>query len=221
MPYDLGNVLWLGGAQWAGKSTVAQLLLARHPLVLYAYDYHDSRSHADRARAAPDRFPHRAAFLEALERDPDSVWVQPTPEAMAQSALLSFAERFEMVLDDLRALPPGVPILAEGWGLRPDLLAPYLSAPERAVFLVPTPAFVQQQVRTLPRAAKVAAPVRNPARAQANRLARDGLLADDVVTRAAAYGLRVVHIDGTCSAAAEVAAEVEAQFRPFLPAWLY
>jgi hypothetical protein len=38
------NVLWVGGAQWAGKSTVAMLLTARYPLLRYAYDYHDARS---------------------------------------------------------------------------------------------------------------------------------------------------------------------------------
>ncbi|MGI8550066.1 MAG: hypothetical protein ACR2PL_04580 [Dehalococcoidia bacterium] len=67
------RVLWIGGAQWAGKTSVAQLLAVRYPLLQYAYDYHDARSHAERSRADPNRYPHRDAFLRALARDPDEV----------------------------------------------------------------------------------------------------------------------------------------------------
>src|SRR5215211_1342159 len=148
----LARVLWLGGGQWAGKTTVAQLLVARHPLLLYAYDYHDARSHADRSRADPARFPHRAAFFAALDRHPDEVWVTRTPEEMAEGTLHSFRERFEMVVEDLLAMPPGPPILAEGWGLRPELVAPLLDSPRKAVFLVPTEEFRRRQLRALPRA---------------------------------------------------------------------
>jgi hypothetical protein len=218
---DLSRVLWIGGAQWAGKTTVAQLLAVRHPLLLYAYDYHDARSHADRSRAEPQRYPHRHAFLAALDRNPDDVWVNPTPEVMTASARLSFTERFEMVLDNLRAMPLGPPILAEGWGLRPELVAPLLDTPDRAVFLVPAEEFRQRQVRALPRAAGLAAAgLSDPERAQRNRIERDRLLAQDVLDSARRLGLRVISVDGTRDAAA-IASDVEEQFRPFLPRWLY
>ncbi|HZU77146.1 MAG TPA: hypothetical protein VFA70_10310, partial [Dehalococcoidia bacterium] len=199
MPDDgsLPSTLWIGGAQWAGKTTVAQLVAVRHPVVLYAYDYHDARSHAERSRAEPQRFPHRAALLAALDRDPDQIWVWPRPEEMAASALQSFAERFEMVLEDLRGMPRGVTVLAEGWGLRPDYLAPLLDRPERAVFLVPSEAFRQRQLQELPRAGAVGVRVSDPARAQRNRIERDRLLADDVVSSARRHGLRVMEVDGT------------------------
>jgi adenylylsulfate kinase-like enzyme len=51
------SVLWIGGAQWAGKTTVARILWERHSLQLYQYDYHDSRGHAARADARPDLYP--------------------------------------------------------------------------------------------------------------------------------------------------------------------
>ena len=35
------NALWIGGGQWAGKTTVAGLLTDRYGLVHYPYDYHD------------------------------------------------------------------------------------------------------------------------------------------------------------------------------------
>ena len=214
-------MLWLGGAQWSGKSSVAKLLAVRHPLLLYAYDYHDARSHADRSRAHPNRFPQRHSWLAALDRDPDVVWVTPTPEQMAASALQSFAERFEMVLEDLRAMPGGPPVLAEGWGLRPDLVAPLLDSPRRAVFLVPSEEFRQSQLRTLPRAGRfTAAGVSDPERAQRNRIVRDRLLAQDVVESARRLGLRVITVDGSQDVAG-VAELVGEHFRPHLPSWLY
>jgi len=52
------SVLWIGGAQWTGKTSVARILSERHRLQLYQYDYHDSRGHAARAAARPDLYPH-------------------------------------------------------------------------------------------------------------------------------------------------------------------
>lgn len=217
----LARVLWIGGAQWAGKTSVAQLLAVRHPLIHYAYDYHDARSHAERAQADPEHFPHRAAFLAALQRDPDEVWVTPTPEEMASATSRAFSERFAMVVDDLGALPAGVAILAEGWGLRPELVAPLLDSPRRAIFLVPTEEYRQQQLQALPRAGALTAPgISDPERAQRNRVERDRLLAQEVVDSADRLGLRVVMVDGS-QGVAGLAALVEEQFRPYLPAWLY
>ena len=90
----LDNVLWVGGAQWAGKTTVARLIAARYPVVVYAYDYHDARSHSVRAKEDAGRFPGLNRFLDALEADPDSVWSQPSPEEMADQTFAIFDERF-------------------------------------------------------------------------------------------------------------------------------
>ena len=196
---ELSTVLWIGGAQWSGKSTVAWLLSRRFGLTAYHYDFHDARGHYDRALAHAGRYPHRHAWQTLQAHDPDTTWVRPSPREMAEHSKNSHAERFGMVLDDLRALSSGRPLVAEGWGLRPELVAPLLADPRQAVFLVPTEAFRQRQLRELPRAAKVAAAVSDPERAQANRLERDRLLAEDVVDRATEHGLRVIEVDGRLS----------------------
>lgn len=36
----LHNALWIGGGQWAGKSTIARILALRYGLTAYHYDYH-------------------------------------------------------------------------------------------------------------------------------------------------------------------------------------
>ena len=217
----LDKVLWIGGAQWAGKTTVARLLAARFPLVVYAYDYHDARSHSARARAEADRFPAFHAFLDDLDNDVDSVWSDPSPEQMAERVLDIFTERFQMVLEDLAALPEQTPVLAEGWGLRPDLVAPELESPQQAIFLVPSESFRQSQLEALERAQHLGTRgLREPMRAQSNRVERDRLLAADVVAHATDLGLPLLEVDGTEDPTA-IAGRVEEQFRPFLPTWLY
>ncbi|WP_328468041.1 hypothetical protein [Streptomyces sp. NBC_00448] len=207
---SLHRMLWIGGAQWCGKSTVAELLAREHGLTAYHYDYHDARGHQDREVA------RRVARGEPLgERTPDERWVDRSPREMAEEALAGFPVRFEWVLDDLRALYSGRPAIAEGWGLRPELVAPLLDSPGRMVVLVPTEDFRQHQIRTFPRAGRLGVPVRDPDRAQANRVARDRMVAEDAARGARRLGVRVIEIDGSLDAAG-VAAEVAEQFAPYL-----
>ena len=209
----LAGVLWIGGAQWAGKTSVARILSDRHGLQLYQYDYHDSRGHQERADRQPDRFPAKHA---ASTRSAEEHRLLRTPEEMAQEDMAIFEERFAMTLDDIAACPEEPPLVAEGWGLRPRLVASVVDAPRRAIFLVPTDDFRDRQLRTMPRAAAVSAATRDPERAQRNRVERDRLLARDVLDSASELGLRTVLVDGTRTVDG-VAALVEDHFRPFLP----
>ncbi|ONF71560.1 hypothetical protein [Amycolatopsis keratiniphila] len=206
----LGQALWICGGQWAGKSTASRLLARRHGITVYHYDFHDARAHQDR------RVAHRVRNgSPAEDPDPDTVWVEPTPERMAADTIAGFPLRFEWALDDLRALVSGRPILAEGWGLRPELVAPLLDSPRRMIVLVPTDEFREHQLRVLPRAAAMAQRVSDPERAQRNRIARDRLVAEDAVRTAKSLGIRVLEIDG--SRDAEVVADVVAEhFGPYL-----
>ncbi|MGP3934701.1 hypothetical protein [Nonomuraea sp. KM88] len=207
----LRRALWIGGGQWAGKSTVARILAARYGVTAYHYDYHDARGHNDR------RIARRVALGEPVTApDPDALWVDPTPEDMAKATLAGFPDRFAWALDDLRGLVSGHPVIAEGWGLRPELVAPLLDSPRRMIVMVPAPGFRRHQVRTLPRAGALSQAVSDPARAQANRLARDQLVADDAVRGARRLGIRVLQVDGSRDAdgVAEIVAE---HFGPYLP----
>ncbi|GAA2408437.1 hypothetical protein GCM10010191_16210 [Actinomadura vinacea] len=207
----LRRALWIGGGQWAGKSTVSQLLALRYGLTAYRYDYHDARGHNDRRIARRIRLGQPPA-----DPDPDVTWVNTTPQDMAAETLAGFPVRFEWALDDLRAMFSGRPIIAEGWGLRPELVAPIAGSLRQIVVMVPTEAFRARQLRELARAAAVGHDVSDPARAQHNRLERDRLVADDAVRSARRLGIRVIEVDGTLDAAA-VADIVADHFRPALP----
>ncbi|MFI7439412.1 hypothetical protein [Nonomuraea indica] len=199
----LHNALWIGGGQWAGKSTVARLLAIRYELTAYHYDYHDARAHNDR------RIARRVRLGEPIaDPEPDAVWVNTTPQEMADETLAGFPARFEWALDDLRGLVSGRPIIAEGWGLRPELVAPIIDSPCRMIVMVPSEAFRQRQLRELPRAGGLRLQVSDPERAQENRLARDRLVADEAVRSACRLGIRVLEINGSDDA--EVVADTVA-----------
>lgn len=207
----LCHALWIGGGQWAGKSTVARLLAMRYGLTAYHYDYHDARAHNDR------RVARRLALGEpTIDPDPDAVWVQRSPEEMAAETLAGFPVRFEWALDDLRALVSGRPVVAEGWGLRPELVAPIVDSVRRMVVLVPTREFRERQLRALPRAAAFGRQVSDPDKAQHNRVTRDRLVAENAAARARALGIRVIDVDGSGDAEA-VTGTVADHFAPYLP----
>jgi hypothetical protein len=207
----LGQVLWIGGGQWVGKSTVARLLAQRYELTAYHYDYHDARGH------------HERRILARIRRGeppdgpgPEAEWVHTVPQQMAAETLAGFPERFEWVLDDLRALVTWRPIIAEGWGLRPELVTAIADSPRRMIVLAPSAEFRAYQVRTLPRAAALGQPVSDPELAQRNRLARDELVMHDAVRTARRLGVRVLVVDGrlTVEAVTDMVAE---HFSPYLP----
>jgi hypothetical protein len=108
------------------------------------------------------------------------------------------------------------PILAEGFGLRPDVLAPMLDAPERMIIMVPTEEFRQHQIRTLPRAGVLSVNASDPVLAQANRVERDRLLAEHAVRAAREHGVHVLKVGGSRDADA-VADEVAEHFAAYLP----
>ncbi|MEJ3748116.1 hypothetical protein WEI85_33125 [Actinomycetes bacterium KLBMP 9797] len=139
-----------------------------------------------------------------------------TPEQLAEQALEVFVERFEAVQDDLRALASPRPIVADGWGLRPELVAPVTSSTQRMVVMVPTEEFRQHQLARLPRAGTFWLQVSDPELAQRNRIERDRLVAEDAVRNARRLNIRVIEVDGTHDAIA-IAGMVAEHFREFLP----
>lgn len=100
----LQNALWIGGGQWAGKSTVAGILAAKYGLVHYHYGYHDARGHLDRRIARQLR-----RGETPTEPDAEDMWVRSTVD----QALNHFVERFEYVQDDLRGITSPNPIIAD------------------------------------------------------------------------------------------------------------
>jgi hypothetical protein len=127
----------------------------------------------------------------------DERWLLRPPEVMAEETIASWMIRFQLVLEDLRAMQAVPPIVAEGAGLFPECVAPWLSRPHQALWLIPTRAFIAQvrhgRIHGAPYQTS------DPARALANIIARDELIAQHHQRAAQERGLATYSIDGTRS----------------------
>jgi hypothetical protein len=162
----------------------------RHDLRLYSLD---ARTYEHEAKLPPET------------RTLDELWVDTTPEALADWFEEHARSRFPLVLEDLAAIDDDAPVIVDGPQLLPELVA------ERghALFVVAAPALQRDLVTA--RGSSLYARTRDPERALENRLARDAILADRL--RASADVVEIGDI-------AETAAVVERFFEPLIAEWI-
>jgi hypothetical protein len=189
----LRHIRWIGGGSGAGKSTVARLLADKHGLRLYSTDDMQS-AHTARSNAASHPLLH--AFLAMTM---DERWVKRTPEEMFRTFHGFHGEGFELLLEDLLALPTDLPILVEGYKLLPRLVAPLLSRPDQAVWLIPTPEFRRAALASRGSTWSIAGRTSDPETALANLLARDALYTEEIFRQAAALQLTTIEVNGSAS----------------------
>ncbi len=104
-------------------------------------------------------------------------------------------EAFELIIEDLLALPAEPPILAEGFRLLPRLVAPLVSGPNQAVWLVPTPEFRRAAFDARGFTWEIPQKTSDLERALANLLERDRLFTSVVAREASALQLTVIEVD--------------------------
>jgi hypothetical protein len=184
----LRHVRWIGGGSGAGKSTIARRLAEEHGLRLYDSD-RTLRDHVGRSNAVDH--PLMAAFVAM---DMDERWLNRLPSVMLETFHAFRGEGFEMIVEDLLALPSEPPILAEGFRLLPRLVAPLLSRSDQAVWLVPTPEFRMAAFEARDFTWEIPGRTSDPKRALANLLARDELFTDEVAIEAAALELPTIEV---------------------------
>jgi 2-phosphoglycerate kinase len=189
----LRHVRWLGGGSGAGKSTIARHLAAAYGLQLYPTD-DVIADHVQRTRSADT--PLLDAFLAM---GMDERWVTRSPEAMFKTFPWFAGEGFDLIVEDLLALPPEPPILAEGFRLLPRLVAPLLSHPQQAVWLAPTPAFRRAAFDRRGFTWAIPRKTSQPEQALANLLARDERFTQAVMQEARALQLPVIETAGAVS----------------------
>jgi hypothetical protein len=182
---------------------VARQLGAGHGLRLYYTE--PFSKYLDRADPAATPLLH-----EFIAMDVDERWVNRPPEVMLETFHGFRGEGFDLVLDDLLALPPDPPVLAEGFSLLPRLVAPLLSGPRQAVWLLPTPEFRRAAFESRGSTWTIPNKTSDPQRALANLLARDQLFTEQLRAQARAAQLQTVEVDGSLSVAESVARVGEA-----------
>ncbi|SNS79464.1 shikimate kinase [Actinomadura mexicana] len=133
----LRHVFWIGGGSGAGKSTIARHIAHRYGMHLYDTD----AVMPDHARRMPgERAPYLRGFAAM---DMDERWVARSPREMLDTFHWYRGEGFDLIVEDLLALPADRPVLAEGFRLLPELVRPLLTETDHAVWLLPTPGFRQ------------------------------------------------------------------------------
>ena len=190
----LPHVLWIGGPPGTGKTSIARRIAAAHDLRVYHADAH-TWAHHDLAVA------RGLPATEQWERmTPDERWVMTPPERMAEHSLDMNADRFRLMLEDIRAFPDSPLIVVEGTPLLPWLAAPLLESRMHAVWLLPTPDFERDLLAARPTTSFDA--TSEPTRAAENRIQRELRVARAIERGANELGLRTLRIDGTRDLAA-------------------
>ncbi len=173
------NVLWIGGGQGSGKSSIGRALSRRRGLQLYNVD-HRTQAHVTR------QAPHEFQTLTLDER-----WVEPEVDTMLRWFLETSRDRLRVVLEDLAELPEEPGVIVEGPQLFPSFIAPLLASPAHAVFLVPRPD--DQRRRLLARGPMTW--TLDPELARAKATERDLLISQFFAAEAAELGLPALTVD--------------------------
>lgn len=202
---DLSHVLWLGGSTCAGKTSVARLLAAAHGLRVY---HCDDAFEDHRRRARPDRHP---GFCRIMDLSGPELWNRP-PEEQAEDLQAFYADQLDLIVEDLRSLPGNGPLLIEGTGLLPHLVATLIERPQQALFLISGEEFRR---RLYPHRGawvrEMLDATADPAEAFDRWMTRDDVLTRRRADQAAALGLPVVLVDGSRTID-DTAAEAERHF---------
>ncbi|QLQ37301.1 hypothetical protein [Micromonospora robiginosa] len=205
----LAHVRWLAGGTGTGKSTLARVLAERHDVLIYDGDRAE-RDYVGRCTAGDQPYLWALLHAPAARR-----WNGRSAQEIFESMPSLHGETFGFVVDDLLALPADRPILVDDFRTLPGEVAPLLTWPEQAVFLLPTPTFRDRALR---------ARFADPARARANwgdgdhrealalRLGRDELWDAEIRRRAAVSRLPVVTVDGSRDVR-DLADDLAARFR--------
>jgi hypothetical protein len=185
----LRHVRWVGGGSGAGKSTVAHQLADRHGLLLH----HAEPPSKYLARSTPASAPLLHAFAAM---DMDERWVNRSPQVMYETFHAFHGECFDLVIEDLLALPDEQPVLVEGFSLLPRLIAPLLGRREHAIWLLPSPAFRRAAFDSRGSTWTLPNKTSDPQRALENLLARDVLFTEELRRQTAAHQLPSLDVDG-------------------------
>ena len=130
--------------------------------------------------------------------DMDERWVNRSPEVMLETFHWYRGECFDMIVEDLLRLSSDAPVVVEGFRLLPRLVKPLLVVPDRAVWLLPTPAFREAVIAGRGgRAWAFLAKTSDPERALRNLLARDRMFTDRLRAEASALHLPAIQVDTT------------------------
>lgn len=188
----LDHVRWIGGGSGAGKSTLASALARTFGLGVYSTD-EAIAEHS--GRLGPE-----APLLQEFQRmSMDERWMLRDPATMYRTFPWFHGEGFDLLVEDLLALPRASVTLVEGFRLLPQLVLPLLTDLRHGVWLFPTKAFRQAAFTARDGDAAFWTRTTDPDRALTNLLERDRMFSNAILAETTRFGLNAVPVDGTTS----------------------
>lgn len=192
------QVYWLGGSPCSGKSSIAQVLAQRHGLRYVASDDYFYPL-ANAADPAQQPVMHRIARMSWEE-----IWMRSV-DVLVQDEIAAYREEFPLALAELARLEGSQPLLVEGALLLPELVAPLLDDPSRAVWVVPSPAFQRQYYARRSFAREIVSQTSDPELAFDHWMERDIQFARLVLKQAQDFGFNTLVVDGQLTLAQNTA----------------
>jgi hypothetical protein len=131
-----------------------------------------------------------------IAMDMDQRWVNRSPQTMLETFHWFRGEGFNLIIEDVMRASRDGGVVVEGFRLLPNLLKPFLSESNRAVWLLPTPQFREAVVESRGGSAwGFLAKTSDPEKALRNLLERDRMFTDILREETARLGLQSVEID--------------------------
>jgi 2-phosphoglycerate kinase len=201
----LDHIYWIGGSPCSGKSSIVEHLIQRS--VCQSYNCDDAfQRHAE--QITPEAQP---TLYKVTHITWEELWMQPV-DVLVQDAIRVYHEEWNMIVEDLLALPNDMPIIAEGTALLPALVHDVITDPQQAIWVVPTKEFQREcypQRGTWVQ--EIVSQCTDPEQALRNWMDRDVAFACWVSEEARRRRLRLLVVDGE-RRIDENAAVVEAHF---------
>jgi hypothetical protein len=136
-----------------------------------------------------------------MAMDMDQRWLLRSPDTMLETFHWFRGEGFDRIIDDLTDLPDDRPVIAEGFRLLPRLVAPVLTDPAHAVWLLPTPGFRETAFDRRGTTWQIAGRTSRPDAARRNLLERERLFTERLAVEVRELGLPAIVVDGTTTEA--------------------
>lgn len=179
----------LGGSPCCGKSTIAEMLVARFNLQYYKVDDYE---YAHLERSQPDQHPTMFMYSQMGWNE---IWSRPVAQQV-QDVFAYYRERFVMIVEDLSAYDLEQPIILEGAAYLPELIHECGVSPALAFFMAPAKAFQLHHYRQRPWIHDILRECDDPEQAFTNWMQRDHLFGKEVIRQAEALGYATTFVDG-------------------------
>ena len=182
----------LGGSPCSGKSTLAERLSKHFEIPYYKVDDHTLR-HIKRANQQDH--PTMVAYSQMSW---DEIWSRPA-DLQVREEFTFYAERFEMILEDLLNYENADSVVMEGAAFVPSLIHSWGVPSDKALFLIPTKEFQIEHYSKRPWIKSILDSCEDPQQAFANWMERDHLFGQEIIKQAQRYNYQYVIIDGKAS----------------------